>query len=84
MLFEGSERVLSFHYKINLLKHTAIIISGFKNILVYFESSGWKYTFCSYVSSSLFVYVAEMIIKAAGFIVFTTPLCFPLIFIWFM
>lgn len=36
------------------------------------------------MSSSLFVYVAEIIINAADFIVFTTPLpkylCFPFIF----
>lgn len=32
MLFGEVKRVFSFHYIMNLLQHSAIIISGFKNV----------------------------------------------------
>lgn len=35
MLFSGSESVFSFHYEMNLLKRSAIIIFGFKNAPVF-------------------------------------------------
>lgn len=78
--------LFSFHYKMNPLKRTAIVIPGFKNVLVYFQLSGWKcfVLMCHHHYLYMLLKWDKCCWLYRIYHTFTqVSACFPFIFIWY-